>query len=368
MVLKPKSFTVGLILVALFATLIASLYVYDQYHKKIVAQANIQQDLMLDLRQSAIERFFSTMESEIVFWSEETSLQTNIQQIIQGWQTLQPNANESLRQRYIDNNPHPVGKKGDLDLANDGSNYSQVHKALQLRVRKFIKLRQYYDVFIIDPQGNLIYTYAKEDDYATNLLKGPWQNTGLADVFRSVSQSHQKNTVALVDFAAYAPSYGELASFIATSVEDPEGELMAVIAFQVPIENISKIMQFSEAMGETGETYLIGDDLLMRSNSRFSEMPTMLRTKVETETAKLALKGLSGVQFTSDYRGIPVLSVYAPLHIKGLKWAILSEKDEAEILEPVHALRDKLFIAGILISLLMLVSSIAVVSFFNRKS
>ncbi len=368
MVPKSKSFVVSLAMLALLATLFASLYVYKQHREKAVEHANTQQQLMLELRQSAIKRFFNTMESEIVFWSEEASLRMSIQQLTQAWRALAPKANDTLRQHYIDNNPHPIGKKGDLDFANDGSDYSLAHKAIQLRVRKFIEYREYYDVFIINPQGNLIYTYAKEDDFATNLLDGPWQDTGLAEVFRAVSQSKKQQAVALVDFAAYAPSQGELASFIATSVEDAQGKLMAIIAFQVPIETISNVMQFSEAMGKTGETYLVGPDLLMRSNSRFSELPTILRTKVDTATVKLALKGQSGMQFTPDYRGILVLSVYAPLQIKNLNWVILSEKDEAEILEPVYALRDKLFIAGILISLLMLISSVAVVSFFNRKS
>ena len=48
-------------------------------------------------------------------------------------------------------------------------------------------------------------------------------------------------------------------------------------------------MQASEGMGESGETYLVGTDYLMRSDSRFSEESTILKTKVDTETQQSKL-------------------------------------------------------------------------------
>jgi hypothetical protein len=204
--------------------------------------------------------------------------------------------------------------------------------------------------------------------YDPNLNHNAWRDTGLARVYRAIRAGGnlKPKPIALVDFAPYAPSQGELASFIAAPIIDTRGKLLAMIVFQVPINRITSIMQFSQGMGESGETYLVGQDLLMRSNSRFSEMPTILRTPVDTATVKRALKGEAGVQFTIDYRGIPVLSAYAPLQLIDLQWAIMSEIDQAEILRPVHNLRDRLIIASIVIAALMVIFSIALTSFFRR--
>jgi hypothetical protein len=51
----------------------------------------------------------------------------------------------------------------------------------------------------------------------------------------------------------------------------------------------SRIMQATAGMGGTGEPYVVGGDLLMRSDSRFSEEFTTLKTAVDTETVRLAL-------------------------------------------------------------------------------
>jgi methyl-accepting chemotaxis protein len=52
------------------------------------------------------------------------------------------------------------------------------------------------------------------------------------------------------------------------------------------------------------------------------------------------LKGQTGAYFVPDYRGIPVLSVFAPVDFGGQKWVLLAEIDEAEVLR-----RDRLWIA-----------------------
>ena len=51
---------------------------------------------------------------------------------------------------------------------------------------------------------------------------------------------------------------------------------------------------------------------------------------VETEATKRALSGKTGFDVILDNRNVPVYSAYAPIQIKGLNWAILSELDEDE--------------------------------------
>jgi methyl-accepting chemotaxis protein len=110
-------------------------------------------------------------------------------------------------------------------------------------------------------------------------------------------------------------------------------------------------MQVTAGMGESGETYVVGEDLLMRSDSRFSEESTTLKTTVDTETVRLALRGETGLQETPDYRGIPVLSAYGPLRFEAANWTVMAEIDTAEVLVPIQrvwraALGSALFAAA----------------------
>ena len=85
----------------------------------------------------------------------------------------------------------------------------------------------------------------------------------------------------------------------------------------------------------------------MRSDSRFSEEPTVLKTRVDTATARLALAGETGMDVTPDYRGIPVCSAYGPLEFEDITWAVMAEMDESEILAPTRELRRYMVAAGL---------------------
>jgi methyl-accepting chemotaxis protein len=52
-------------------------------------------------------------------------------------------------------------------------------------------------------------------------------------------------------------------------------ELLGVFAVQIPPEPLNELMHF------TGETSFVGCDGLMRSQSRFTDDPTLLATRVE---------------------------------------------------------------------------------------
>ena len=85
------------------------------------------------------------------------------------------------------------------------------------------------------------------------------------------------------DFKPYAPSHGAPASFISQAILDENGSLAGILVFQMPIAKINNVMQVAAGMGESGETYIVGKDGFMRSDSRFSDESTILKTKVTGE-------------------------------------------------------------------------------------
>ncbi|MCV6587634.1 MAG: methyl-accepting chemotaxis protein [Marinobacterium sp.] len=230
----------------------------------------------------------------------------------------------------------------DLQL-NSGQSLEQVSQQLSKQVdsqhksyfEDFIHTYGYYDLFLINNDGNVFYSATKEADYGTNLINGPYRTSGLAQLFQQVRQS---NRFALVDFAPYAPSNNAPAAFIGYPIIS-HGKQVAVLALQLSPERINAIMQQRDGMGETGESYLVGPDKRMRSDSwldpqghslNASFAGTVAENGVDTVAANAALNGESNTETVLDYNGNPVLSSYAPLKIAGLHWAILVEIDEAE--------------------------------------
>lgn len=304
---------------------------------------------LLAARRGAFTTFLDEIQSDMRIYRESAGISTAISQFSRSWHDIEDSPTATLQNLYIENNPFPTGEKERLDDARDGSSYSEVHAKYHLNALTILMAKGYHDIFLFDADGNLLYTALKERDFATNILSGPWNTTGLSEVYRAAMEKSASDPPAFVDFQSYVPSGSAPASFMAAPIFGAKGELLGALALQMPVDRMNGFMHVTEGLGETGETYLVGQDLLMRSDSRFSEVSTILRTKVDTAMARNALNGESGIVVGPDYRGVHVLSAYAPVSFLGTHWGLLAEIDETEILKPVGELTARLIEGGILI-------------------
>ncbi len=289
-----------------------------------------------------------------------------------------------LQYEYIIENPNPSGDKHLMLDANDGSDYNRAHIKYHQYLTDVILKFGFYDIFLIDLElGDIVYTSYKETDFATNLYSGPYKESNLADLARKLRSNSDIKKASFTDFENYRPSYGAPAAFVGIPITEGATTVGALV-LQLPVGEINKIMTGdnnwkTDGLGESGETYLVGEDYLMRSISRFflqdtvgytqalvdlgvdkqevdrmySIGTTILHQRVKTEGVAEALSGKTETKVIEDYRFTPVLSSYAPLNISDLNWVILSEIDEAEANIPVNQFKKKVFIALCIIILLV---------------
>ncbi len=256
----------------------------------------------------------------------------------------------ALQYYYIQANANPLGSKHVMDRADDKSGYSELHGRVHPVVRDYLQKFGYYDIFLVDAEtGDIVYSVFKELDFSTSLNDGPYAQTNFGRAFRQANGMTGKDAVVLVDYAQYAPSYEAPASFIASPIFDGDKKI-GVAMFQMPIDRLNQIMSGRAGLGNTGETYLVGADYLMRSDSYLDPQKHGVTAsfrnpstgKVETDAAKKALAGESGAEVIIDYNGNPVLSAYAPVEIGKLRWALMAEIDVAEAFCPKDA-EDKFY-------------------------
>ncbi len=359
-----RKLPVIIVLCAIVASAIIGAQSYIEAQHAVIEGQQEKLMALKETRKSQLDDYLGSIEEDLVSVAGNPFTLDALHAFEAGWSDLgsKGNQTEILQRLYISDNPNPLGEKEKLDYASDGSIYSQAHAEYHPWFRSFLYAREYYDIFLFDMKGNLVYTVFKELDYATNLNTGQWKDTDLGNVFRAARDSGKAGEKFFFDFRPYAPSYDAPASFISTPIVDSNGRMQGVLVFQMPIGRINHIMQEAEGMGETGETYIVGEDYLMRSDSRFSDESTILKTKVETGTVKAALEGKSGVDVVPDYRGVYVASAYTPFEFLGTKWAILAEIDEAEVLEPVMTLRNHAALSMLLLAVVI----VAVGIFFSR--
>lgn len=308
---------------------------------------------------------------------------------LQKLEMLSPAA-KALQARYIGMNPNPLGEKHQLMSDSLGTDYDQVHRTYHPSIKGFLEAFGYYDIFLVDTSGNIVYSVFKELDYATNLNSGPYASSGIAKAYKQ-ALSLSVNQYHLEDFAPYFPSYEATASFIATPIKQA-GNTLGVLIFQMPIDKINHIMTFNgnwshAGLGNSGETYLVGQDGLLRSESRFlledpdgyfaalkaagvgastlaqieGKSSAIGRQPVSTESSKASLNGQSGSEIVMDYRGVEVLSAYSPVKVAGLTWGIITEIDRDEALKDLSTLTNALAVTvtssiGVVIVVAILIS------------
>jgi methyl-accepting chemotaxis protein len=277
-------------------------------------------------------------------------------------------ATVALQYSYIKANPNPLGSKDRLDKALDITKYSQVHGEVHPKIRDYLKKFGYYDIFLVQPEtGRVVYTVFKELDFATSLIDGPYADSGLGKAFRLAQAADDPNFVAFTDFRPYFPSYEAPAGFVASPIFAGQ-QKVGILIFQFPLDTLNGIMKERTGMGKSGETYLVGDDMLMRSDSfldpdKHSVIASFRnpdKGKVDTKASRAALKGDSGREIITDYNGNPVLSAYTPMTFGDLHWALMAEIDEAEALVAVEQLQRATWIVGILGVMAMVVLALLI--------
>jgi class 3 adenylate cyclase len=299
---------------------------------------------------------------------------------------------------YIVNNPYPLNEKdGLVESKEDSTIYNRFHRFYHPIFRSLQEEFGYYDIFLIDIKSlSVVYSVFKEVDFATSLQDGPYRESGLGLLANQIRENPERDSVSIIDFRSYAPSYGAPAAFVGAPIFD-RNEAVGIVVVQIPADALNTVMtvdeQWSEnGLGQTGESYLVGSDRLMRSVSRlFVEDrdayldaieqydlssatvnriktfdTTLLLQPVASASVQNALDEQSGNHITTNYLGQRVLSSYAPLDIDGLDWAIISEMTVDEAFKPITTLQRNILIWGAILVLGVAFIAILLSRYFVR--
>ncbi|MEO5805969.1 methyl-accepting chemotaxis protein [Devosia sp.] len=301
-----------------------------------------------------LKAFFDDVAKDLTITAAGEATQVTFRDLAITWgqfATAKPpvDALTALQTAYIANNPNPEGQRQLLDVSTDAkrSNYDFLHSKINPVYRRQMESHGYADLMLLDIKGNLVYSVMKKADFATNFAAdGAGAATGLGQAFQAAAAMAEGGQVAFGDFAPYAPSAGAAESFMATPVFDNRHKLVGVIAAQISTDAINTILGSSDGLGETGESFFVGPDHLMRSDSRFSPDNDALVTTFENPIVDAALAGTAASGVTSNYRGMNMIVTTEPLEFAGAHWAVVTAIGEAEAFAPITNMRNMILLVG----------------------
>ncbi len=324
---------IGMIAVAIASAMQARGALYDISLARLDAAATS--------RANELQRYLSSIEADLRTMAADPATAEAIGEFDRAFGSLaaRGDVTAQLKRAYITNNPNPLGEKHRLDAAPGGTVYDQVHARYHPWVRTQLETKGYYDIFLFNTEGDLIYSVFKEEDYATNFEVGggEWASSDLGRAYRAAI-SAQPGEISFFDFAPYAPSYDAPASFISMPVYE-SGQRVGALVFQMPIDAINTIMSDAAGLGETGEALLVGSDALLRNDSRLTEDNDILSARFDVDLARQAInRGQSGHAAREAFGDRTITTAVAPIEFQGVRWAVAAVQDVAEKNAPINAL------------------------------
>ncbi len=212
----------------------------------------------------------------------------------------------------------------------------------------------YYDIFLISTDGDIVFTVAREADFATNLRHGPYRNTGLA---RAFEEALMLLSPSQTNFSHYAPS-GEPAAFLAAPVIR-HGKLLGVLAFQLDTDAFYETAGNPNGMGQSGDIILgVRHDnaVLLTAPSRHDPDAAFRRSIPDhaelARPIREATRGITGQGIMQDLRGIPVIAAWE--YLPSLNWGLVAKIDRSEAMAGLIDIRNRLLEALFLVLLLVL--------------
>ncbi|NKF50529.1 response regulator [Shewanella sp. WXL01] len=235
--------------------------------------------------------------------------------------------------------------------------------------KKFLAGYQYYDLMLVNNDGNIIYSVLREDELGQNVQSERFTNTLLPVAYAKGQQG-----VSITDFGEYWPSADKILSFVSAPITSQYGEIHGVVILKVSNDYVNEVMKQRSGMGETGESLLIGPDYTMRSDAYLDPVNRTVSASfanpelgsIKTEGSIAALQGESGGIITKDYRGVSVLSTYTPIMWGDINFALLVEMDESEAFHAILQTRKIIFVTVIFLAALMAIIAIFLATVLTR--
>lgn len=230
--------------------------------------------------------------------------------------------------------------------------YKILYEDIRPSLTVFQGLMGFKDLFVICAEhGHVMFTAAKAEDLGTNLGTGQYKTTALAKLWGMVVQSKK---ASMVDLSYYGPDK-ENVMFMGMPMLDGAGNVETVFVLEMGGKKLEELLNRTVRLMDTREVYLVGQDYLMRTNSRLSSEPTALKQKVETKATRDIFQSQQDETITAvftDYRGVEVLGAYSHMNLNeffntDFEWAIIAKVDVAEAFAPIYRLRNLIVIIAI---------------------
>ena len=321
-----------------------------------IASTSLEAEVRQNLATIAFERanqlsvYLQSVENDLVKTSKSDNAIQALGNFSNAWLRMSDaDPAASLQKAFIADNPNPLAQRMLLDQGAVTPAYAVTHAHYQPIFRSQITTDGYRDLYLFDLKGNLVYSAAKQSDFATNFAVGGGKFAGssLGDAYRRAMSIDSPDDLVFADFSAYAGMPDEPMSFFAKPVFDAQNQKLGVIAIAFPPDKLNAVIGYRNGLGVTGDTIIVGGDGLARSESTLTKDSDVLMPTIFDAAVKDAIGGVPEESLVKGFRGADVIEAAAPVDVTASQgWALVAVMNADEVFAPVQQLGTTMLAIG----------------------
>src|SRR5205814_3160826 len=126
----------------------------------------------------------------------------------------------------------------------DSPEYNALDKQLRPFLNFYVEQWGYYDLFLVSPEGDAIFSVKRGEDLGSNYYRGIYRDTELAKVF---DRAKTLMETEISDFTYY-PATNEPAAFIAAPIFR-DGQVRGIVVLQISNAEIYRVVNDYSGLG-----------------------------------------------------------------------------------------------------------------------
>ncbi len=322
---------VVMVTLSLLALVVTTVLSYMHARNSLAEEAEVRLLAIAQARSTALETLVTGVEREMDLQTRNPLLHDAFLGFRNSLSLMPNDPGAHLIEWYRARNPHGPEAYSKLDVAGDGTAYSRAHGTFHPYFRALTERSVYQDLYLIDPNGVVIYSVQKDHRFAQTLPMNR-DAPGLSNAFAQVMASRGSGELSFVDFGNESSSREVASGYVGREILDPTGRFLGVLALRVPITPIDRILQDTAGFGPdgaAGEAYLVASDGSLRSNSRLFQAGVVLEAPVDASLQDVAVTHAEGVREAVSLKGVSVFAAHAPIRFFDQTWMVVAEREQA---------------------------------------
>lgn len=257
-------------------------------------------------------------------------------------------------------------------------NWSRIITDYKKDLRRISDIKNLTDIYFIDKDGNILFSQKQNEDLGANIFNGKLSQSRFAKMTRDVLD---KSKTLFSDFEFYFPENNNIRGFIGTPLKNIKDEIIGVYVFEISLDQIKGILRSDLDLGSTGSSFILGEDLMMRTGSRFDNDSVILRKKITTNLAKrwdhyihrntsnvdsLVMVQNEKMGNYPNQNNIWVYGIYRNINFLeslGVHWAVFEEIEHVETFAFTRQIYETVRLSLIITAILVIIFSLLITRF-----